>query len=120
MKKVMMTLLMSTLLPISGMNQGSTCLAEDVYTERSHYPDVAPVYNSYYEYSDGYLYIYSSLVSTEITVNVFNEGKTIISDIVSPGEDVVKYDFNNVARGTYTVTLLNGTTVLTTFNFVIQ
>lgn len=119
----MMTVFLVAILPVvSGYSSGySICSGEekDLFSD-TNWPDVAPVYNSYYEYSDGYLYIYSSLVSTEITVNVFNEGKTIISDIVSPGEDVVKYDFNNVARGTYTVTLLNGTTVLTTFIFVIQ
>lgn len=112
-----MTLFMSTLLPTIGMNQGGTCLAEDVKTEKIHYPDVAPVYNSYYDNSTNELHIYGSYLSTALTIEVTYEGKVVLSDVVVPGDQHVVYDFTGSEVGRYWVTVTSGTTMIRTFCF---
>lgn len=117
MKKVMMTVFMATLLPVIGMNQGSTCLAEDVYTEKSHYPDVAPVYKSYYDYSTNMLYIYGAAEYTMVNVRVTYKGCVVLADCVAPEDLPAVYDLNGCDSGIYQVVVSAGSTVLTTFSF---
>ena len=118
MKKVMMTMFLSTLLPAIGMNQVSTCLAEDVYTERSHYPDVALVYKSYYDYSTNMLYVYGAAEYTMVNVRVSYNDCVVLTDCVAPEDLPAIYDFSGSNSGTYQVVVYAGSYVLTTFSFV--
>lgn len=118
MKKVMMTLFMSTLLPVIGMNQGSSCLAEDDLPERSHRPDMAPADKSYYDYSTNLLYIYGAAESMVVSVQVTYNGYVVLADCVEPGNVPAIYDFNGYNSGVYQVVVSADSTVLTTFRFV--
>jgi len=120
MKKLLLTFFMVTLMPVIG---GSLigigmCLANDEENPKSPFwPDIAPVYNSYFDYNDGFLYIYGGLEYTIITVEVTHNGLTVVMDALSPNDLPTQYDFNGYDSGLYYVTISAGTTILTSFSF---
>lgn len=64
MKKLLMTLFMVTLIPVlSGGPIGlGICLAGKVSKPKlPDFPDINPVYDSYFNYGNGVLYIYGSV-----------------------------------------------------------
>lgn len=120
MKKLLVTGFMAILMPTLCVDYigSGICLAEESSKQKPpDFPDVAPVYNSYYDDSDGFLYIYGGIQNTVITVEVTYHGQTIVMDMLSPNDLPTQYDFNGCASGTYYVTISAGTTVLKTFSF---
>ena len=120
MKKLLMTVFMATLMPIVGgslVGNGGMCLAnEDDNQKPPSWPDIAPVYDSYFDYSGGVLYIYGGLQYTVITVEVTHNGQTIVMDVLSPNDLPTQYDFNGCDSGSYYVTISAGITLLTSFS----
>lgn len=120
MKKLMMTTILATMMPIlNGFYVGNgACMAGegDVQATPS-WPDIAPVYDSYYDYSEGILYIYGSVQYTVITVEVTHNGQTILMDVLSPNNLPAQYNFNGYDYGYYHVTISAGNTLLTSFGF---
>lgn len=120
MKKLLMTLFMVTLIPVlSGGPIGlGICLAEEVSKPKlPDFPDINPVYDSYFNYGNGVLYIYGSVQYTIITVEVTHDGQTVVMDVLSPNDLPTQYDFNGCDRGAYYVTISAGNTLLTSFSF---
>lgn len=117
MKKMFLTVIMAVLMPLFCGSFYSTCFGEDSYPEKQIIPDVAPVYDSYFDYNDGVLYIYGGLQFTVITVEVTHNGRTIVMDVLSPNNLPTQYDFNGYDCGSYYVTISVGNTILTTFSF---
>ncbi len=120
MRKVMMTAILATITPIlSDYTVGNgICKAEegDVRNIPS-WPDVAPVYDSFFDYSSGVLYIYGSLQYTVITVKVTHNSQTVVMDMLTPNDLPTQYDFNGCDSGSYNVTISAGITLLTSFSF---
>jgi len=117
MKKLMLTIIFATIAPVVSDNLSVTCYAEDVYPEKAHNPDVAPVYDFYYDSSTNQLCIYSAAVSTMISVRVICRGNEVLYDYVSPEQLPVWYDCSDYEGGTYLVVISAGDTVLSTFSF---
>ena len=120
MKKLMMTVFITTLIPVVGSysNKGCFCYAEEVSNPNpSNWPDVLPVYNSYYDSSTNQLCIYGAAVSTVINVSVTYRGNEVLNDEVSPEQLPAWYDFSDYDGGTYLVVISAGDTVLCTFSF---
>ena len=115
-----MTAFMAAFLPmVSGHSSNySVCSGEEKdSSEDINWPSVAPVYNSYYDYSTNELHIYGSYLSTALTIEVTYEGKVVLSDVVVPGDQHVVYDFTGSEVGRYWVTVTSGTTMIRTFCF---
>lgn len=119
MKKVMMTVFMMTLLPISngGLAVSASAINDDTKDLPPSYPDVLPVYNSYYDSSTNQLCIYGAAVSTVINVRVTYRGNEVLYDEVSPEQLPAWYDFSDYDGGTYLVVISAGDSVLCTFSF---
>lgn len=117
MKKVFLTVFMAALMPMFCGSDYSVCFAEDGYPDKMNIPDIAPIYDSYYDYSEGVLYIYGSVQYTVITVEVTHNGQTILMDVLSPNNLPAQYNFNGYDYGYYHVTISAGNTLLTTFGF---
>ena len=121
MKKLMMILLMVTMMPFFGSSwTSSICSADDEkYSGLNPNTPGGTLINSYYDYSDGILYVYSNNFQTVANMTVTHDGQTVLSDIVFPGDDTVMYIFNGYPEGYYDVTFTIGTDVLTSFRFLI-
>lgn len=117
MKKIMATIFLATIAPVVCDNLSVTCNAEDVLPENGEWPDVLPVYNSYYDSSTNQLCIYGAAVSTVINVRVTYRGNEVLNDEVSPEQLPAWYDFSDYDGGTYLVVISAGDTVLCTFSF---
>ena len=119
MKKLVMTTCMAIVLPIYyGHNTGcGVCMAEDNNQKPLDWPDIIPVYDSFFDYVGDVLYIYGSLQYTAITVEVTHNGQTIIMDVLSPNDLPTQYNFNGCDSGSYYVTISAGNTLITTFSF---
>lgn len=120
MKKLLMTTVIATMMPfLSNHFVGNGCCManEKDDCQNPNWPDVTPVYNSYYDYSGGILYIYGSVQYTIITVKVTHNGQTIVMDMLSPNDLPTQYDFNGCDSGSYYVTISAGITLLTSFSF---
>ena len=117
MKRVMSVMFLPIILSILGINHGGICYAEDDYPEKISNPDVAPIYDSYYDSSTNQLCIYGAAVSTVINVRVTYRGNEVLNDEVSPEQLPAWYDFSDYDGGTYLVVISAGDTVLCTFSF---
>lgn len=120
MKKVLMTVFMSTMLPVLGcdtFNYSVVCAEDDIPFE-TNYPNLAPIYKSYYDYSKNMLYIYGAAESTVVSVQVIYNGCVVLADCVAPEDLPAIYNFSDSNSGTYQVVVYAGSTVLTTFSFV--
>jgi len=120
MKKLMMTVFITTLIPVVGSynNKGCFCHAEELSNPYpSNWPDVLPVYDSYYDSSTNQLCIYGAASSTVISVRVSCRGKEVLNDHVSPEQLPAWYDFSDYDSGTYLVLISAGDTILSTFSF---
>lgn len=116
----MMTTILATMMPIlNGYYTGNgACIANEGEVQTTPtWPDIAPVYDSYFDYNDGVLYIYGGLQFTIITVEVTHDGRTIVMDVLSPNDLPTQYDFNGYDCGSYYVTISAGNTILKTFSF---
>lgn len=119
MKRLMTTMLMATVLPVlgSGWIDWTIVCAEDYTPHDDSYPDVLPVYNSYYDSSTNQLCIYGAAVSTMINVRIICRGNEVLYDYVSPEQLPAWYDCSSYDSGTYLVVISAGDTVLSTFSF---
>ena len=117
MKKLMLTIIFATIAPVVSDNLSVTCYAEDVYPEKAHNPDVAPVYDFYYDNSTNQLCIYGAASSTVISVRVSCRGKEVLYDEVSSEQLPAWYDCSSYDSSTYLVVISAGDTILSTFSF---
>lgn len=119
MKKLLMTVFFATMMPIINghFTECGVCMAEEYDQKPLSWPDITPVYDSYFNYTDGFLYIYGGLQFTVITVEVTHNGRTIVMDVLSPNDLPTQYDFNGYESGSYHVTISAGNTLLTAFSF---
>lgn len=117
-----MTAFVATLMPVfsdSLVGNGACFANEGDENNTPLWPNIVPVYDSYYDYSDGILYIYGGVQDTQITVEVTHNGQTVLFDVLSPNNLPTQYDFNGSDNGGYQVTILTGDTLLTTFCFIL-
>ena len=94
----MLTLFMEVLPPMvgNGVISDGVCKADEVIHIRpNNWPDVSPVYSSYYNKIENKLYIYALEKNTEATVKVICEGTVVLLDDVLPGSQPAVYDFSN-------------------------
>lgn len=115
-----MTVFMATLMPVLNgpLTGNGTCLANEGDEKNTPlWPDVVPVYDSYFDYGNRVLYIYGSVQYTAITVEITHNGQTIVMDVLSSNNLPTQYDFNGCDNGVYYVNLSAGNTLLTTFSF---
>lgn len=117
MKKVMLVLLIAVFSSTVNYTSYGKCNAVGLFPVNVDWPDVAPVYNSYYNYSTNMLHIYGGMFATAVNVVVTHNGVVVLSDIVTPDNLPAIYDFTDSASGTYHVTVSVGTTILSTFSF---
>lgn len=114
---------MVTLLPtlINQLANGSICMAQDEKDNPKTllWPDISPVYHSFYNYNDDVLTIYCGQKSTVITVCVTYDNQIIIQDALPPSNSPMNYDFSSCEKGTYQVSIYSGTTPITSFHFFI-
>lgn len=118
MKKIMMTMLMTVLTPMVGeyVISNGVCKADEVVHIRpDNWPDVSPVYSSYYNDEEEKLYIYGTEKNT--LVKVMYEGQIVLFDIIQSGNLPAIYDFSNGKSGMYQVIVSDETTILTSFEF---
>lgn len=117
MKKVVLTILFATIAPVVSCDLSVTCNAEVVFPVNEDWPDVLPVYDSYYDSSTNQLCIYGAASSTVISVRVSCRGKEVLYDEVSSEQLPAWYDCSSYDSGTYLVVISAGDTVLSTFSF---
>lgn len=119
MKKVMMTVFMMISLPIiNGSLVVNACaINDDTKVMPPNFPEVMPIYDSYYDSSTNQLCIYGAASSTVISVRVSCRGKEVLNDHVSPEQLPAWYDFSDYDSGTYLVLISAGDTILSTFSF---
>ena len=119
MKKACVTLLMLSLVPTMKdfIPDYGICRGEEFLPQEPNWADIEPRYSSYFDYSDGFLYIYGGLQYTVITVKVTHNGQTVVMDVLSPNDLPTQYDFNGCDSGSYYVTISAGITLLTSFSF---
>ena len=119
MKKVIMTLILTTLLPITGISHYNLCHAEDIFPSTPLVPDTAPIYSSYYDDAGEMLYIYGCLSGNNAEMKVQHNETIVLYDIVSPDSLPAQYDCSGWESGFYRVTISIDSTIVTTFLFEI-
>ena len=92
MKKVIMTLILTTLLPITGISHYNLCHAEDIFPSTPLVPDTAPIYSSYYDDAGEMLYIYGCLSGNNAEMKVQHNETIVLYDIVSMMKCIRGYD----------------------------
>lgn len=118
MKKVMMTMLMTVLTPTIGeyvISNGVCKAGEVVHIRPDNWPDVLPVYSSYYNGEEEKLYIYGTEKNT--LVKVMYEGQIVLFDTILSGNLPAVYDFSKGESGMYQVIVFDESTILTSFEF---
>lgn len=115
----MITFLLATLIPAMN-NSLCSCYAYDSEQERNPlWPDVSPVYSSYYDDVDGVLYIYGCASLNTVEVRVLHNG-VVLQDNIQPGLVPAMYNLNGWEAGVYRVTLSIDSVIFSTFSFEID
>lgn len=117
MRKILAIIFFATIAPVVSDNLGLTCKADDSVPIKNKWPDIQPVYNSYYDSSTNQLCIYGAAVSTMINVRIICRGNEVLYDYVSPEQLPAWYDCSSYDSGTYLVVISAGDTILSTFSF---
>lgn len=118
----MLTVFMTVLTPMADnfVISNAVCKADEVIHIRpSNWPDVSPVYSSYYDDVDGVLYIYGCVSLNTLEVRVLHNG-LVLQDYIQPGLAPTIYNFNGWEAGVYRVTLSIDSVIFSTFSFEID
>lgn len=120
MKKTVSTMLLVAVLPLISRNMTDCfiCNAEEVdIPQQLNWPEVSPVYNSYYDQEKDLLFIYGEQVYTSVEIKVVNSNRIVLFDVVNPYLLPTIYDFTKEPGGTYQVIISMGGTIIRTFCF---
>ena len=111
-------MLMTVLTPTIGeyvISNGVCKAGEVVHIRPDNWPDVLPVYSSYYNGEEEKLYIYGTEKNT--LVKVMYEGQIVLFDTILSGNLPAVYDFSNSKGGEYQVIIIADDTILVSFSF---
>lgn len=121
MKKTLMLVLLATNITSMGYAfKNYNFTAENEQGKKPLWPNVTPIYSSYYDDAGEMLYIYGCLSGKNVEMRVQHNGTIVLYDIISPGSLPAQYDCSGWETGSYRVTISADSTIVTTFSFEIS